>query len=316
MLVLFRGLPGVGKSTLARAVSLELGGAPLVDKDDTRDALAEVFSSEDEEKEGEEKQRDSETFRQRLNEASYASAFNAARTLLACSRCPCVLLDSPLLRASVAERALRLAEELEESEPSLPPLAFVVVAVGSSDEKLWRRRLESRAAFLEESGSFSMHKPRRWKEVKFLQDRGRRELLEEVTEEEEENRGGGEGEKEKNRGGGEGEKEEEEEERNIFPSFRRQMLRDLGVERENHRPSSSPFSRLWRSAFARFVVDTASGTGGEGTSSGGDAAAATEAAARRVAAAVRSALADKRAFDGDSNNSSSSSNNSSVVSIG
>ena len=73
----------------------------LIDKDDTRDALAEVFT---ERARGEQGggggggggEQGGDLFRQRLNEASYAAAFNAARTLLASSRCPCVLLDSPL----------------------------------------------------------------------------------------------------------------------------------------------------------------------------------------------------------------------------
>ena len=315
VLVLFRGLPGVGKSTFARAVSLELGNAPLVDKDDTRDALAEVFSEREEEEEeedgggGQQGQRDGdELFRQRLNEASYASAFNAARTLLSSSLCPCVLLDSPLSRPSAAERALRLAEELgeqgpkkegrEESDggaaaPSSSPsssLAFVVVAVGTSDEGLWRRRLEARGAALAASGSLSArHKPGRWSEVEALRDRGRRELLRLLGEQEEEEE---EGQKEKNGGGGGGggERGERGSERSgsTFPSFRERALRDLGVDR----PSSLPFSRLWRAASARFVVDTAA-AGEEGREG-----AFLKAAARSVAVAVRSALAGERA-DGD-----------------
>ena len=71
VLVLFRGLPGVGKSTLARAVSLELGNAPLVDKDDARDALAEVFSEreDDDEEEGEEEEEEREQGRKKKRES-------------------------------------------------------------------------------------------------------------------------------------------------------------------------------------------------------------------------------------------------------
>ena len=324
VLVLFRGLPGVGKSTLARAVSLELGNAPLVDKDDARDALAEVFSEreDDDEEEGEEeeeereqgrkKKRESELFRQRLNEASYAAAFNAARTLLTSSRCPCVLLDSPLSRASAAERALRLAEELNKKEKkekdgggdddagapssssSPSSLAFVVVAVGNSDEGLWRRRLEARAAALTESGSHSArHKPRRWAEVEALRDRGRRELLLEEEEEEDKNSGGG--------GEWRGERSDPSPSPSPSPlsAFGERMLRDLGVDR---RPSPSsrrrPFSRLWGAASARFVVDTATAAAGE--EERGEEGAFMKAAAGRVAAAVRSALvAGGRALDDD-----------------
>ena len=56
-----------GRSTLARAVSLELGNAPLVDKDDARDALAEVFSEreDDDEEEGEEEEEEREQGRKK-----------------------------------------------------------------------------------------------------------------------------------------------------------------------------------------------------------------------------------------------------------
>ena len=300
VLVLFRGLPGVGKSTLARSVARELKIAPLVDKDDTRDALAEVFEEGDEEKD------DKLFFREKLNEASYAAAFNAARTLLVSSRCPCVLLDSPLSRASTAERALRLAEELKELReegsrssppppPPLSPLLFVVVAVGSSDERSWRGRLEARARALEGSGSLSArHKPREWKQVEALRDRGRKEAEEARRREEEE-------EEEKNI---RGEGEDDEQARlpssssssSSSSSFREQMLRDLGVDNP-----SAPFSRLWEQSFARFVVDTGArraGGAGEGEKEDGGAAT-TEAAAKRVAAAVRGALAGSK---GNNNN--------------
>ena len=286
VLVLFRGLPGVGKSTLARAVSHALGNAPLVDKDDTRDALAEVFPEKEIGGEGKE-EHGGELFRQRLNEASYAAAFNAAETLLTSSRCPCVLLDSPLSRASAAERALRVAEELKKSDSS-SSLAFVVVVVGNSDERLWKTRLESRAAALEASNSYSArHKPRRWEEVEALRDRGRRELLVELEEEEKEKGRG-----EKNRGGvGDGEGGERSDLLSPSSSFRETMLRDLGVDLPS---SSSPFSHLWKSASARFVIDTAA-EGEEGENGG----AFTKAVAGRVAAAVSALAGGERAFDGD-----------------
>ena len=311
VLVLFRGLPAVGKSTLARAVSLELGNSPLIDKDDTRDALAEVFT---ERARGEQGggggggggEQGGDLFRQRLNEASYAAAFNAARTLLASSRCPCVLLDSPLSRPSAAERALRLAEELKGSAPAAAAaadaLAVVVVAVGTSDEGLWKRRLESRAAALAASGSFSAgHKPRRWAEVEALRDRGRRELLLLLPEEEDEDE---EEEKEEDRGDGDGRREggNARAAASLPPaSFREEMLRDLGVDRPSS--SSSPFSRLWKSAFARFVVDTAA-AGEEAAGEGEERGAFSKAAAGRVAAAVRSALAgeERPPFDNDDGN--------------
>ena len=292
VLVLFRGLPGAGKSTLARAVSLELGGAPLVDKDDFRDALAEVFEEAEE----------SSTSREKLNEASYAAAFNAARTLFRRSRCPCVLLDSPLSLTSMAERALRLAEELQggkeedeeddddDNDGRLSNLAFVVVAVGSSDERLWRRRLEARAAALERSGSLSArHKPKKWAEVEALRDRGRRELQLQLL---------GGGEEEEDRGGGCSLKEES--------SFRATTLRDLGVvvcPSSSPSSSSSPFARLWRAASARFVVDTAwpSKIEGKEGGGGGRGGGATREAAREIAAAVRHALTG-----GDSKNDNSS----------
>ena len=216
-------------------------------------------------------------------------AFNASRPPLLSPRCPSVLLASPLSRPSAAERALRLAEELtkepkkeEKSDgdataPSSSPLAFVVVAVGTSDEGLWRRRLEGRAAALAEVGSFSArHKPRCWAEVEALRDRGRRELL---LLEDEENGG------------------ERSDSTSAPPSFKERMLRELGVDR----PDSLPFSRLWRAASARFVVDTAAAAGeGEEEREG---RAFMKAAAGSVAAAVRGALAGERTSADDDKNS-------------
>lgn len=306
-LVLLRGLPGVGKSTLAQALSRALGGAPLVDKDDHRDALAEVFDGneeqiffDDDDVDDEDKRRRRQTlFREKLNEASYAAAFNAARTLLRSCRCSCVLLDSPLSRASTAERALALAEELAASgnnhdaaaaadadqsprSPLLLLLRFVVVAVGTSDEGLWRRRLEHRARALESSGATSArHKPRAWEEVEALRERGRRQRRQQSV--------GGRGEGKEGDDGGGG-------------TFRDRMLRDLGVE-----DAGEPFSRLWKVSFARFVVDTARGGegGGEGEEEEGDKGRTKEkttTAAAIIAEAVRAAL---RSSDSDHRSSSS-----------
>ena len=91
MLLLLKGQPGSGKSTLGRALAGRLGWA-LIDKDDARDAfqpLVGAYPAID------------------WNSLSYSVMFNYAATQLGAG--VSVILDCPLARRELYERATKVA---------------------------------------------------------------------------------------------------------------------------------------------------------------------------------------------------------------
>ncbi len=113
-LLAFKGFPGGGKSTLARAVSGGLGW-PLIDKDDVKDVLdghAEAGA------------------------LAYSVMFNVARRQLLQGLS--VVCDSPLTYRESYEHAARIAAETGAS--------LAVMECRCPDEALWRRRIEARQA--------------------------------------------------------------------------------------------------------------------------------------------------------------------------
>lgn len=91
MLLLMRGLPGCGKSTLAVQLQKELGW-PLLDKDSVRDSLSVLEDA---------------VARDRLNACAYDVLYAVAEAQLATRLC--VIVDTPLSRTALAERFGQLA---------------------------------------------------------------------------------------------------------------------------------------------------------------------------------------------------------------
>ena len=114
VLLAFKGPPGAGKSTLARAVGARLGW-PVVDKDDVKDVL------------------DGRT--PESGWLAYEVVLRVARTQL--RQGLSVVCDSPLLRG-VYVQVQRIAGETGAR--------LVVVECRCSDEIAWRSRIEARQA--------------------------------------------------------------------------------------------------------------------------------------------------------------------------
>ena len=167
-LLLFKGHPGTGKSTLARLVARGLD-VPLVDKDDARDALsahsalASVPASA-------------------LNDASYDIMFNMVETQLQLGL-SCVV-DCPLARRSLFDRAVNLVRRvyrgssLHSPSPSPSPSPSVGVGVSPrvmvvecwAHEDVWQAWVEERAGEIQAGTirSTAGHKPQTWNEVQAL----------------------------------------------------------------------------------------------------------------------------------------------------
>lgn len=136
LVLLLKGHPGAGKSTLATALAAALGGAALLDKDDHRTMDAGASASD-------------------LNEAAYAATAAAlAASLAAGARV--VIVDTPLstrARWDAFERATKGGA------------ALVLVEVSCSNAALSRTRLEARAAAAPPADA---HKPTTWGELQAL----------------------------------------------------------------------------------------------------------------------------------------------------
>ena len=112
-LIAMKGFASSGKSTLARALSKELGW-PLIDKDDVRDLL--------------------DGHAQAAGPLAYRIMFNIARRQLLQGFS--VICDSPLTGSISYERAQIITRETRAS--------LAVVECICSDETLWRQRIEGR----------------------------------------------------------------------------------------------------------------------------------------------------------------------------
>mmetsp|Transcript_16133 Transcript_16133/g.34917 ORF Transcript_16133/g.34917 Transcript_16133/m.34917 type:complete len:210 (-) Transcript_16133:468-1097(-) len=145
LLLLMKGHPGCGKSTLARHIA-QLLAAPLVDKDDARNCF-QPYCLSDKESEVD------------WNHLSYDVMFAVATTQL--SLCLNVVVDCPLARVSLYQQAEKLAEQYGA--------ALVVVECVCSREEVWRSRLESRAAG--DVGTERGHKPGGWQQLQAMLSR-------------------------------------------------------------------------------------------------------------------------------------------------
>mmetsp|Transcript_4958 Transcript_4958/g.17953 ORF Transcript_4958/g.17953 Transcript_4958/m.17953 type:complete len:237 (-) Transcript_4958:830-1540(-) len=134
ILVLMKGHPGSGKSTLSQALAKKLKW-PIVDKDDVRDCTW-TFESEA-------GQHGNEiTMQARLNELSYAVMWKIAAKQLRLGLN--TIVDCPLARSSLYESGRKLASAYASR--------VVVIECRAGDPDEWKRRLELRAMM-----SDSMH---------------------------------------------------------------------------------------------------------------------------------------------------------------
>ncbi|GLV54320.1 ATP-binding protein [Dictyobacter sp. S3.2.2.5] len=115
-LIVMKGLPGSGKSTLSRVVSKHFGW-PLIDKDDARDCLADEIPE--------------------AGGVAYDIMFRiACRQLL---QRLSVICDSPLTAPMSYDHAQAVARKTQAT--------LIVIECICSDETLWKRRITSREAF-------------------------------------------------------------------------------------------------------------------------------------------------------------------------
>ena len=127
--ILMRGYPGCGKSSLANALSNKYQ-VPVVDKDDGKDALQKLANVVDD---------------AMINQISYDIMLNVTRKQL--SNGLSVIVDSPLSRKCLYHQLKHIATTFGAT--------VVVVECSSSDHSIWNNRLVHRRANTQ--GSF--HKP-------------------------------------------------------------------------------------------------------------------------------------------------------------
>ena len=137
-LILLKGHPGCGKSTLAHRIA-SLLRCPLIDKDDARDSLHPLAISNPE---------------MDLNAISYDIMLSYVTSQLRLNIN--VLCDSPLARIELFHRAIAITRELHSAR-------VIIIEVECKDEETWKQRLEARGR--EEPLS---HKPKTWDELQAL----------------------------------------------------------------------------------------------------------------------------------------------------
>lgn len=116
-LIAMRGMPGCGKSTVARALSRQLGW-PLIDKDDIKDILDEHVPQS--------------------GGLAYETMWNVARRQLLQGLS--VVADSPLTFVMAYEKARAVVRETGA--------ALAVIECRCSDEEIWRQRINARKDML------------------------------------------------------------------------------------------------------------------------------------------------------------------------
>lgn len=143
LLLLMKGHPGTGKSTIARLIAAKLR-MTIADKDDPRDCLQVA-----EEKFGPASAWD-------LNALSYEIMFSVVSTQLACEQS--VVVDCPLSKLDLYQQAEAIAHQHHA--------AVAVIECQPSQTEIWKQRLEARA-----QQSSASHKPVDWAALTALRHR-------------------------------------------------------------------------------------------------------------------------------------------------
>eukprot|EP00798_Chlamydomonas_sp_ICE-L_P021149 gene21149-28038_t len=145
-LILMKGHPGVGKSSLARALAARLH-MPLIDKDDAKDCMQQYSSHSSNHTEVD------------WNRLSYSIMFRMAETQL--ELLPGVIVDCPLATVQLYETAKEIAQRHNAT--------VLVVECCCSDDGMWKERLERRGETDKESTR--SHKPCSWQQLQELLSR-------------------------------------------------------------------------------------------------------------------------------------------------
>jgi DNA polymerase III delta prime subunit len=157
-LLVFKGFPGVGKTTLSRAVAERLG-APRFDKDDFKDVLysANILPEE------------------RCNELSKRLLYSLVAEQVQLG-VPVVIVDAPFrFRSDLDAFISAIREKLRPSitmfrtnhQDSPKLVEILLINCKLRDENEWKRRIESRALELTPAEG---HRPRTWEAVKKLRE--------------------------------------------------------------------------------------------------------------------------------------------------
>ncbi len=115
-LIMFKGFPGSGKSTLSRALSRQLHW-PLIDKDDVKDMLSELVPDAD--------------------GLAYDVMLNIVRRQLLQGLN--VICDSPLTHLVTYEQAQHITQKTHAD--------LAIVECFCSDERLWSERVNARKSY-------------------------------------------------------------------------------------------------------------------------------------------------------------------------
>lgn len=142
-MLLLKGHPGSGKSTVAKQIAVDLQMA-LSDKDDSRDCLRAAETQH-----GSAEHWD-------LNALAYEIMFRVAETQLSCGQS--VVVDCPLSKAQLYHTAFDIAQKHRAE--------VAVIECQPCDKVVWQQRLEARSQT--DHGGSSSHKPSSWSELTAL----------------------------------------------------------------------------------------------------------------------------------------------------